>query len=275
MNVSLIDNAGQPIVAEPVDIMIDGIFTSRGSTDIKGSMNALIDVNINRAPGPMTITADFGGISGTTGLLGDESWTRVIILAPTELEITSITGSSIAGESVTFSGTLLDEHGQFLIHGGNPRGGIIHLEIDGVTVGPIYSTQSNASTGEWSITYDLPLDADYGLHTVTVRFLGGFTWVDPMGQGDSLNPEYYLPSSYMTTFNATQTSQVVLTTPPGEVDRNELLLIEGMLTDGSGRILPNRNLEVSMNGEFLTGLSVGENGTFSLYIPVPLSLIHI
>ena len=269
MNVSLIDNAGQPIVAEPVDILIDGIFTSRSSTDINGSMNALIDVNINRAPGPMTITADFGGISGTTGLLGDESWTRVIILAPTELEITSITGSAIAGESVTFSGTLLDEHGQFLIHGGNPRGGIIHLEIDGVTVGPVYSTQSNASTGEWSITYDLPLDADYGLHTVTVRFLGGFTWVDPMGQGDSLNPEYYLPSSYMTTFNATQTSQVVLTTPPGEVDRNELLLIEGMLTDGSGRILPNRNLEVSMNGEFLTGLSVGENGTFSLYIPVP------
>ena len=269
VNVSLIDNAGQPIVAEPVDILIDGVFTSRSSTDINGSMNAIIDVNINRAPGPMTITADFGGISGTTGLLGDESWTRVIILAPTELEITSITGSAIAGESVTFSGTLLDEHGQFLIHGGNPRGGIIHLEIDGATVGPVYSTQSNASTGEWSITYDLPLDADYGLHTVTVRFLGGFTWVDPMGQGDSLNPEYYLPSSYMTTFNATQTSQVVLTTPPGEVDRNELLLIEGMLTDGSGRVLPNRNLEVSMNGEFLTGLSVGENGTFSLYIPVP------
>ena len=217
----------------------------------------------------MTITADFAGISGTTGLLGDESWTRVIILAPTELEISSITGSAIAGESVTFSGTLLDEHGQFLIHGGNPRGGIIHLEIDGATVGPVYSTQSNASTGEWSITYDLPLDVDYGLHTVTVRFLGGFTWVDPMGQGDSLNPEYYLPSSHTTTFNATQTSQVVLTTPPGEVDRNELLLIEGMLTDGSGRVLPNRNLEVSMNGEFLTGLSVGENGTFSLYIPVP------
>jgi len=269
VNVSLIDNAGQPIVTEPVDILIDGVFASRGHTDINGSMNALIDVNITRAPGPMTITANFAGISGTTGLLGDESWTRVIILAPTELEITSITGSAIAGESVTFSGTLLDEHAQFLIHGGNPRGGIIHLEIDGATVGPVYSTQSNASTGEWSITYDLPLDADYGLHTVTVRFLGGFTWVDPMGQGDSLNPEYYLPSSYTTTFNATQTSQVVLTTPPGEVDRNELLLIEGMLTDGSGRVLPNRNLEVSMNGEFLTGLSVGENGTFSLYIPVP------
>ena len=67
----------------------------------------------------------------------------------------------------------------------------------------------------------------------------------------------------------TQTSQVVLTTPPGEIDRNELLLIEGMLTDGSGRVLPDRTLEVSMNGQYLTALSVDENGTFSLYIPVP------
>ncbi len=269
VNISLIDNAGHPIVAEPVDILIDGVFDWRGFTDINGTMNAVISVDILRNPGPMTISAEFAGINGTTGLLGDETWTRVIILAPTELEITSITGSAIAGESVTFSGTLLDEHGQFLVHGGNPWGGIIHLEIDGLTVGPVYSTQSNATTGEWSITYDMPLDVDYGMHTVTVRFLGGFTWVDPMGQGDSLNPEYYLPSDITEVFNATQTSQVVLTTPPGEVDRNELLLIEGMLTDGSGRILPNRNLQVSMNGEFLTALSVGENGTFSLYIPVP------
>ena len=52
-----------------------------------------------------------------------------------------------------------------------------------------------------------------------------------MGQGDSLNPEYYLPSSSVSIFNATQTSQVVLTTPPGEIDRNQLLTIEGMLTE--------------------------------------------
>ena len=152
------------------------------------------------------------------------------------LQIDSITGSAIAGESVTFSGTLLDEHGQNLWHGGNPQGGIIHLEIDGVSVGPIYSTQSNATTGQWSITYDLPLDSDYGAHSMTVRFLGGFTWVDPMGQGDSLNlSTTYSPHIRANSMYLTQTSQVVLTTPPGEVDRNELLLIEGMLTDGSRR----------------------------------------
>ena len=87
-----------------------------------------------------------------------------------------------------------------------------------------------------------------------------------MGQGDSQNPEYYLPSSTTQVFNVTQTSQVVLTTPPGEVDRNELLLIEGMLTDGAGRTLGDRYLEVTMNNQFLTGLQVTANGTFSIYL---------
>ena len=105
------------------------------------------------------------------------------------------------------------------------------------------------------MTFYLPLDTDYGAHTVTASFHGGFTWVDPMGQGDSLNPEYYLPSSTTEGYNVTQTSQVVLTTPPGEIDRNELLLIEGMLTDGAGRVLGDRYLEVMMNDQFLTGLS--------------------
>ena len=141
--------------------------------------------------------------------------------------------------------------------------------IDGVDVGALYSTLSNSSTGEWSITYNLPLNVDYGLHEVRVDFFGGFTWVDPMGQGDSLNPEYYLPSSDTQSFNATQTSQVVLTTPPGEIDRNQLLTIEGMLTDGAGRTLPSRSLSVYMNDQLLTGLNVDQNGNFSLFIPVP------
>ena len=118
------------------------------------------------------------------------------------------------------------------------------MSIDGSDVGAIYTALSNSSTGIWSITYDLPLDTDFGAHIVKVEFFGGFTWVDPMGQGDSLNPEYYLPSSSESIFNVTQTSQVVLTTPPGEIDRNQLLVIEGMLTDGAGRSLPDRALSV-------------------------------
>ena len=269
VNISLIDNAGQLVSNANVDILVDGIYLQTIPTDVDGRASLTIPVDSLRIQGPMLITAEFAGINGTTGLEGDLTWTRVIVLAPTVLEITEMSGSMIAGESITFTGTLLDEHGQTLTDSGLVAGGIIHIWIDGVDVGSTYTTRSNASDGIWSVTYNLPLDSDYGAHTVTAKFLGGFTWVDPMGQGDSLNPEYYLPSSTTQVFNVTQTSQVVLTTPPGEVDRNELLLIEGMLTDGAGRTLGDRYLEVTMNNQFLTGLQVTANGTFSIYVPIP------
>ena len=178
----------------------------------------------------MTVTAVFDGINGTTGLSGDQTWTRIIILAPTVIEVSNISGSAVAGERVIFSGTLLDARGLPLVEADSPKGGVVHLYVNGIDVGPLYIDVSNSTSGAWQITYDLPLDMDYGQHTFSIEFLGGFTWVDPMGQGDSLNPEYYLSSIITSPFNVTQTSQVVLTTPQGEIDRNELLLIEGILT---------------------------------------------
>jgi len=269
VNLSIIDNAGQLVEDAEIDILVDGSFIQSVTTDSTGRATLVIPVDAQRTQGPMLISAEFPGINGSTGLIGDSTWSRVIVLAPTIIEFIEISGSMIAGENITFTGTLLDEHGQLLTDNGLISGGVIHIWIDGIDVGSIYTTVSNASTGQWRVTYDLPLDMDYGAHTVTAKFLGGFTWVDPMGQGDSLNPEYYLPAASTVEFNVTQTSQVIITTPPGEVDRNQLLLIEGMLTDGAGRTLGDRYLEVTMNDQFLTGLQVEENGTFSVYLPIP------
>ena len=109
-----------------------------------------------------------------------------------------------------------------MVEDGSPKEEGVHLYIDEIDVGPLYIDVTNSTTGAWQIIYD-SLDMDYGQHTFSIEFLGGFTWVDPMGQGDSLNPEYYLSSIVTSPFNVTQTSQVVLTTPQGEIDRNELL----------------------------------------------------
>lgn len=269
LNISIMDNAGEVVENAEVKVLVDGLEEWVGFTDIDGMINTSLTTDPNRAPGPMTVTAVFEGINGTTGLLGDQTWTRIVILAPTVIEVTGISGTSVAGDEVTFTGTLLDEHGMPLLNDGSPNGGVLHLAIDEIDVGPIYIDLSNATSGIWEITYDLPLDMDYGQHTFSIDFLGGFTWVDPMGQGDSLNPEYYLSSTLTLPFNVTQTSQVILTTPQGEIDRNELLLIEGLLTDGAGRPLSNRNLDAYMNGLLLTSLNVDENGSFSLFFPVP------
>ena len=269
IDMSLIDNSGESVQSATIIVEIDNSTVWGGLTDLDGNASASIIVRPDRDPGPMQVTATFSGINGTTGLLGDQTWTRVVVLAPTQLELLEASSPSFAGDSVIFSGKLLDERGQPLNEAGELKGGLIHLRIDGIDVGPSFTTLSNSSSGTWSITYQIPLDMSFGPHNATVEFLGGFSWVDPMGQGDSLNPEYYLGSSDFIEFNVTQTSQVVINTPPGEIDRTEVVTVEGILTDGIGRILANRTLSLRLNSVEISSIDVGENGSFTGFIPIP------
>jgi len=273
LNLSILDNAGDPVPSATLIVEVDGITVWGGLSTTQGTASASILVMPDRDPGPMIVTAKFAGLNGTTGLFGDESWTRVVVLAPTEIAIVGTTSPSLAGESVTFTGKLVDERGQKLLKEENPSGGLIHLSIDGIDVGPSYANFSNATTSQWSITFDIPMDMEFGAHSATFDFLGGFSWVDPMGQGDSLNPEYYLPSTQSLVFNVTQTSQVIISTSPSEIDRSEVTLVEGVLTDGIGRALPNRDLFVSINGEELTTVAVDSNGSFSAFVPIASDMI--
>ena len=268
IDLSLIDNSGGPVASATIVVRIDNITVWGGLTDSNGSASASILVRPDRDPGPMVVTATFSGINGTIGLLGDETWTRVVVLAPTDLVLKQVSSPSIAGRSVTLVGSLLDERDQLLKEDDNPSGGLIHLYIDGIDVGPAYTTFSNGTTGQWSITYLIPADMDFGAHAARVDFLGGFSWVDPMAQGDSLNPEYYLASSDSMVFNVTQTSQVVISTSPADIDRTGVAIVEGILTDGVSRAIPNRDLILSINGQNLTGISVDENGSFTGFVPI-------
>ena len=268
ISISLIDNSGGPVISGTIVVRIDNITVWGGLTDSNGSATASILVRPDRDPGPMEVIATFSGINGSTGLLGDESWTRVVVLAPTEILLKEASSPSIAGGSVTMVGSLLDERGQVLQVDGNSTGGLIHLYIDGIDVGPAYTTLSNATTGQWSITYLIPAEMDFGPHTARVDFLGGFSWVDPMGQGDSLNPEYYMSSSDSLVFNVSQPTQVVISSPPAEVDRTELVVVEGVLTDGVGRAIPSRELVMSVNGQAITAVSVDGNGSFTGLVPI-------
>ena len=56
VNISLIDNAGQPVDSAPVDMFVDGLFEWRGTTDVNGSMNTVLSVDIMRVPGPVSYT---------------------------------------------------------------------------------------------------------------------------------------------------------------------------------------------------------------------------
>ena len=268
LNLTIVDNAGDPVPSAALVVEIDGTTVWGGLSNLQGEASASVLARPDRDPGPMLVTVTFSGINGTTGLVGDETWTRVVVLAPTEITIIGVTEPSIAGESITFSGKLVDELGQILREEEVQSGGLVHLSIDGVDVGPTFTSVSNSTNGLWEITYLIPMDMDYGAHSATFDFLGGFSWVDPMGQGDSINPEYYLDSTISLTFNVTQTSQVIISTPPSEVDRSDVALIEGILTDGIGRSLPNRDLSVTVDGQILTVIVADINGSFSALIPI-------
>jgi len=273
IDVLLVDNSGAPIENASIIPTIIGHTVSDMMTDANGTATLTFTVDQMQAPGALSIDISFAGIPGTTGVQGDATFTRVVILAPTNLIIDTIEGDLIAGQTVIVNGTLLDEHGQPLLNEtGLAAGGIIHLAIDGQDTGSVTIAMSNATTGSFSMVHTLPFDTTPGPHIATVTFLGGFIWVDPMGSGDSLNPEYYLGSVSNATFNVSVPTSIEITSDAGEVERNDLFRVDGILLDIVDRPLDNATLSVTMNGVYLTDVKTDEFGIFSVYYPVPANM---
>ena len=148
-------------------------------------------------------------------------------------------------------------------------GGLIHLAMDGIDTGASTIVLSDSSTGSWSIAYTLPLDTTPGNHNVSASFLGGFLWVDPMGEGDSVNPEFYLGSISSLEFDVSVPTEVRLFGGDTEVAREDLLSLVGVLFDVAERPVPNQNLTVWMNGQFLTNVTTDAEGCLLYTSPSP------
>ena len=237
------------------------------TTDSNGSAWAVLGVPSNTMPGPLSINASYLGMAGTTGVLGDEDSVLVVILAPTVITIDSVEGDLVAGQDIWINCTLLDEWGSVLKTNGVPSSGILRLSIDGNDTGAYI--ESNATTGAYSMMYTMPSDTSAGSHMATVFFRGGFMWVDPIGQGDSTNPEYYLNSSSDYLVNISVPTKIVLIGGGTDVDREGLLVIDGVLFDVVDNPLGNQTLEVWFDNNFLTNVSTDSLGAFQIFFPVP------
>ena len=274
VSIQLIDNAGDPI--ENVSVTIDGATVGDSAvvtTDSSGIATTNLLVDALTAPGAHTISATYAGMPGTTGVLGDAMSVQVIVLAPTVLTIDSIEGTLIAGETLIVNGTLLDEHGAALLDlAGNASGGVIHLYVDGVDVGSAWAVISDGPSGTYSLTYTLPQAIPAGGHSIEVRFLGGYLWVDPVGSGDSVNPEFYLPSNASGAFNASQPTHIDILSGGGPIDREQLISVSGVLLDSVDRPVANMTVGVWLDGVFLTNVTTDALGTFDVYYPVPADM---
>ena len=274
LSILLIDNAGDPIANESVQI--DGLTigdSAIATTDANGLATVTLLVSNMTTPGAHTISATYPGLAGTTGVIGDAAAVQIIVLAPTVLTIDSIEGTMIAGQTLVLNGTLLDEHGAALLDSaGNVSGGVIHLYVDGVDVGSVWSVISDGPSGAYSLTYTLPQSIPAGAHTVEVRFLGGYLWVDPVGSGDSVNPEFYLPSMANGSFNASQPTHIDILNGGGPIDREQLISTSGVLLDSVDRPVVNMTVGVWLDGVFLTNVTTDSMGGFDIFYPVPADM---
>ena len=176
----------------------------------------------------------------------------------------------------------MDDLGQSLQIDGNDSIAVVYLLIDGI---PVSSIQSNAGDGMFMFAWNSPQNIDAGPHNIQVRFNGGRDWVDPIGEGDSANPDFYYPSSDTVNFTVAVPTKILLLTQGGQVDREDTLTVQGRLLDIVDNPLAGETIEIWLGGVFYdqfgsydlvwwVGIGVGAFSAI-IHLPVkemPLSL---
>ena len=267
IQVLLRDNTMSPVGSQQVVVSLLGTDVSVLMTTFEnGTASGVLTIPSNQSVGFNDLEVTFAGTPGTTGLIGSNASTQFVVLAQTNMVISTSPSTLVAGDSFTVQGTLLDDLNQTLSINGISSIAIVHLLVDGV---PVSSVETNASTGDYSIGWTLPEDTSAGAHLIEVRFLGGRDWVDPIGVGDPANPDFYLPSSAQVDFNVSVPTKIVLLTPSGTVDREASMTIEGRLLDLVDAPLGNLTVEVWLGGQWMTNVTTDETGLFIAIYPVP------
>lgn len=264
--VLLRDNTDAAVGNQQVLIGLPGFALSTFTTFENGTAFGTILVPGNLSVGASDLYVEFAGTPGTTGLIGSNVTTQFVVLGQTNLTITEAPSILTAGDAFVVNGSLMDDLGLPLMVNGVPSLAVVHLLVDGV---PVSSIETDAQTGAFTIGWTLPDDTTAGPHMIEVRFLGGRDWVDPVGVGDLINPEYYLPSMDQVDFNVSVPTKILLLTPGGNVDREATMTIQGRLLDLVDAPLPNLTVEVWLGGEWMTNVTTDANGTFTAIYPVP------
>ena len=266
--IKLVDNTMAPVASGLIHLQVDGLNgTWQAATAANGTASFNLIIPFDSVPGFRNISALFNGTSGTTGIVGSSTNSTFVIIANTSVTISSVTGVMVAGESVVVDGNLLDDLGLPLMSMGTPAPGVLHFLVDGIEV---MTTQSNATTGQWSMTYTLPLSTSAGGHQISVLYTADSAWGAPGSpDADMENPLFYRPSADQKWFNVSVPTEVRLSSLGGDIDREDLLLVNGSLVDVVGLPLDNRTVEVWLGSDFLTNVTTDSNGAFTMVYPVP------
>ena len=275
VRVLLEDNTGAPIDGQQITLSLPATDTTDEvsvtvTTFANGTAAGSLLVPFNASVGFSDVLASYAGISGTTGIIGYNASTEFVTLAQTNMTILEHTESLVAGEMLYVNGTLLDDLNMPLYVDGVESVAIVRLFVDGV---PVASVQSDALTGAYAVSYLVPESTTSGPHMVEVRFTGGRDWVDPVGIGDSVDPEFYMPSSATVDFNVSVPTQILLITPTGEVNREETMTVQGRLLDVVDNPLADLSVDIYLGDVWMTNVSTDATGLFTAVIPVPADAV--
>jgi transglutaminase-like putative cysteine protease len=263
----LFDNTGAPVVGVQVTVSLNGTpVTITGTTDANGLIDVNLTIPATLSVGFHDLDAEFTGTPGTTGLIGDTTDVTFIVLGNTEITIDESSSAITAGDVLYVNGTLLDDLGSPLQIDGVDSIAVVYLLIDGV---PVSSVQSNASDGKYMFAWTSPESIEAGQHNIQISFTGGRDWVDPIGEGDSANPDFYKPSSSSVNFTVAVPTKILLLTTGGQVDREDTLTVQGRLLDIVDNPLEGETIEIWLGGVFLTNVTTTADGSFNAVHPVP------
>ena len=263
----LFDNTGSPVVGVQVTVTLNGTsVTTVGTTDALGVVDVNLTTPANLPVGFHNLNAEFLGTPGSIGLIGDNTSVLFVVLGQTEINITESSSAITAGDTLYVNGTLLDDLGNPLQIDGVDSIAVVYLLIDGV---PVSSVQSNSADGVFMFAWTSPENIAAGPHNIQTSFTGGRDWVDPIGEGDSANPEYYHASVDSVNFTVAVPTKILLLTQGGQVDREDTLTVQGRLLDIVDNPLEGETIEIWLGGIFLTNVTTGADGTFNAVHPVP------
>ena len=262
----LFDNSGAPVVGVQVTVSLNGTPVNiTGTTDASGIVDVDLTVPETMSVGFNDLSAEFIGTPGTTGLIGDTADVTFIVLAETNITITESSSAITAGEVLYVNGTLLDDLDNPLQIDGIDSIAVVYLLIDGV---PVSSVQSNASDGMFMFAWTSPTSISAGLHNIQVSFTGGRDWVDPIGEGDSANPEFYHPSTDSVDFTVAVPTKILLLTTGGDVNREDTITVQGRLLDIVDNPLEGETIGIWLGGTFQTNVVTTADGSFTAFYPV-------
>ncbi len=234
---TLYDENDNPIPHEYIDVYVDGKYVYSGYTDDYGRFEYFIPADEVKDG---EITLEFDSSKSVNGIYDSSSSTEPYIIEPIGETLTVDPISNVAiNESVTITGTLLDEYGE----------GITGTVT--ITVGDAIYTDVPVLNGNYSYTIEEGLAAT-GTYTVVVNYAGDDTHASAV-DGTTFDVEKIGTEITVRTELATE---------------NEETTITGKLVDEFGRPIENAEVTITVDGTVIGTPETNENGEYTItFIP--------